>query len=119
MKREMLLHWIVVILCCFCVFGAIRIEDPSRSMGEKPMLIDSYGNLKFNDERARLDNFAAALQNEEATVKGYIIGYGGKGRGRKCEGLARGNRARLWLTETRGIKVGRLTIVDGGFRDEP
>ena len=119
MRREMLWHWIVVVLCCFCVFGTTRIEGPSRSMSEKSKLIDSYGDVRFNDEKARLDNFAVVLATEPPDAKGYIIGYGGSYRARKCHGLARGNRARRWLVEMRTIDARRVIVVDGGFRDTP
>lgn len=75
--------------------------------------IDEYGDIKFNDEKARLDNFASSLQTE-AGSQGYIIGYG------TCEGqgLARANRAKDYLVNTRGIDAGRITVIDGGCRAE-
>jgi len=70
---------------------------------------DEYGNIRFNDEKARLDNYAIQLQNEP-TSTGYIVVYG------SCEGegLARGNRAKDYLVNTRGIDAGRITVIDGG-----
>src|SRR5258705_10595666 len=38
-----------------------------------------HGNIKFNDEKARLDNYAIQLQNHPDS-QGYIIAYG------SCEG---------------------------------
>jgi hypothetical protein len=75
--------------------------------------VDEYGNIKFNDEKARLDAFASRLQSE-AGSQGYIVGYG------ECEGkgLARANRAKDYLVNTRGIDAGRITVVDGGCRAE-
>ena len=74
---------------------------------------DEYGNIRFNDEKARLDNFAIQLQNEP-TAQGYIIGYG------TCdaEGQTRANRAKDYLVNTRGIDAGRLMVVDGGCMPE-
>jgi hypothetical protein len=74
---------------------------------------DEYGNIKFNDEKARLDNFASELQNK-AGSQGYIVGYGAC----EGEGLARANRAKDYLVNTRGIDAGRVTVVDGGCRAE-
>src|SRR6185369_3346206 len=53
-----------------------------------PVKFDEYGNIRFNDERARLDNYAIQLQNDP-TGTGTIIVYG------SCEGEAqsRGDRA--------------------------
>jgi hypothetical protein len=75
--------------------------------------VDEYGNIKFNDEKARLDAFASRLQTEAGST-GYIIGYG------TCEGegLARANRAKDYLVNTRGIDAARITTVDGGCRAE-
>ena len=75
--------------------------------------VDEYGNIKFNDEKARLDAFASRLQTE-AGSQGYIIGYGAC----EGEGLNRANRAKDYLVNTRGIDAGRITTVDGGCRAE-
>jgi hypothetical protein len=74
---------------------------------------DEYGNIRFNDEKARLDNYAIQLQNEPGS-SGTIIVYG------SCvgEGQQRGDRAKDYLVNTRGIEAGRITVVDGGCRSE-
>jgi hypothetical protein len=79
-------------------------------------LIDRYGNVRFNDEKARLDLFAVELQNNPG-AQGYIIAYGGR-RGRAGEAQARADRARDYLVNTRGIDASRITTVDGGFRED-
>ncbi len=83
--------------------------------GKKPIArkFDEYGNIRFNDEKARLDNFAIQLQNEP-TAQGYIYGYGSCG----SEGQERANRAKDYLVNTRGIDAGRLVVVDGGCKPE-
>ncbi|HMF57351.1 MAG TPA: hypothetical protein VK619_13490 [Pyrinomonadaceae bacterium] len=87
----------------------------SFTVGARPgcRLFDQYGNITFNDEKARLDNFASQLQQEPGT-QAFIIAYG------SCEGegLARANRARDYLVNTRGIDAGRITVIDGGCRAE-
>ena len=40
-----------------------------------PVKFDDYGDIRFNDEKARLDNYAIQLQNQPG-AQGYIIGYG-------------------------------------------
>jgi hypothetical protein len=74
---------------------------------------DEYGNIKFNDEKARLDNYAIQLQNQPGS-QGYIIAYG------SCEGeaQARADRAKDYLVNTRGIDAGRLVTIDGGCMSE-
>ena len=89
-----------------------RTASCSTQIGLPPAAcrkFDEYGNIRFNDEKARLDNYAIQLQNEP-TAQGYIIVYG------SCEGegLARGNRAKDYLVNTRGIDGGRITVIDGG-----
>ena len=72
-----------------------------------------YGNIRFSDEKARLDNYAIQLQNSP-TDRGVIIAYG------SCQGeaLNRASRAKRYLSMTRGIDASRINIVDGGCRAE-
>ncbi|MGI8654026.1 MAG: hypothetical protein ACR2LC_02265 [Pyrinomonadaceae bacterium] len=81
-----------------------------------PTKFDEYGNVNFNDEKARLDNYAIQLQNAPGT-QAYIIAYGGR-RGRTGEAQARADRAKNYLVNTRGIDAGRIQTVDGGFRED-
>lgn len=75
--------------------------------------VEQYGNIRFNDEKARLDNLAILVQNDpRATV--YLIGYGTC----KNEGLARANRAKNYLVNSRQIDPNRVVVVDGGCRSE-
>jgi hypothetical protein len=76
-----------------------------------PTKFDEYGNIRFNDEKARLDNFAIELQNQP-TTQGLIIAYG------SCEGeaQARADRAKGYLVNTRAIGAERVVTVDGGCR---
>ncbi|MDQ3666030.1 MAG: PKD domain-containing protein [Acidobacteriota bacterium] len=79
----------------------------------EPTRFDEYGDIRFNDEKARLDNYAIQLQNQTGS-QGYIIAYG------TCEGAgqARAERAKNYLVNTRGIEAGRITTVDGGCRPD-
>ncbi|MFL6207642.1 MAG: hypothetical protein ACJ74W_02260 [Pyrinomonadaceae bacterium] len=81
-----------------------------------PIKFDEYGNIKRNDEKARLDNFANELQAQPG-AQGYIIGYGGR-RGRAGEAQTRADRAKDYLVSSRGIDAGRLVTVDGGYKEE-
>jgi hypothetical protein len=73
---------------------------------------DEYADLKFNDEKARLDNLAIQLQQEPGSQAYYVI-FG------SCdtEGAARSTRAVDYLVNNRGIDRGRITVVDGGCRE--
>ena len=81
-----------------------------------PQQFDTYGRIARNDEKARLDNFAVALQNDPG-AQGYIIAYGGR-RGPAGEAQTRADFAKNYLVNSRGIDPGRLITVDGGFREE-
>jgi hypothetical protein len=85
------------------------VKPPPRP----PVKFDEYGNIRFNDEKARLDNYAIQLQNDPGS-SGVIIVYG------SCEGEAqqRGDRAKDYLVNTRGIEAGRITVIDGGCRTD-
>lgn len=84
-----------------------------RAPNAPAVKFDEYGDIKFNDEKARLDNYAIQLQNQPGS-QGYILAYG------SCAGQAqaRADRAKDYLVNTRGIDAGRLTTVDGGCRSE-
>ncbi|MGH9906754.1 MAG: PKD domain-containing protein, partial [Pyrinomonadaceae bacterium] len=78
---------------------------------KEPIKFDEYGDITFNNEKARLDNYAIQLQNDP-TATAVIIAYG------TCEGQgqARADRAKNYLVNTRGIEAGRITTIDGGCR---
>jgi len=78
-----------------------------------PRKFDEYGNIRFNDEKARLDNFAIQLQNEPS-ARGVIVGYGSC----DAEGTTRANRAKDYLVNTRGIDASRIDVIDGGCLPE-
>lgn len=80
-----------------------------------PERFDEYGNVSFNVAKARLDNFAAELQNV-TTTQGYLVCYGGR-RSRLGEAQGRCNRAKNYLVKMRGIDVRRIVTVDGGYRE--
>src|ERR1043166_4626655 len=87
--------------------SSVKVAPPPASK------FDEYGNIRFNDEKARLDNYAIQLQNNPGS-QGTIIVYG------SCAGEAqqRGDRAKDYLVNTRGIEAGRITVVDGGCRSD-
>jgi len=81
---------------------------------------DQFGDIKCEDEYARLDNFAIQLQNEPE-AKGVIIFYGGKTfRGKlpkKGGAEARAARLKPYLVERRGIPSERVVIINGGYAE--
>ena len=86
-----------------------------------PVKFDEYGDIRFNDEKARLDNYAIQLQNQPGS-QAYIIGYGTCSGDGLCSHTScivaqkRIERAKDYLVNTRGIDAGRIMTVDGGCR---
>jgi hypothetical protein len=76
---------------------------------------DEYRDLKFNEERLRLDQFAIALHNEPKS-KGYIIVYDVTDT-RKPRVTERGERAKKYLVKERGLPEAHIVVVNGGRRD--
>lgn len=77
--------------------------------------IDEYGNLRWGDEQARLDNFAIELLNDPEAV-GYIVGYGGR-RSLRGEASRRIERAKKYLTAVRAVPAERVVTMDAGYRE--
>lgn len=103
----MITYFLVSFLACQLVFADFRpLPDSS---------FDTYGNICFEDEKARLDNFAIALQQDPNLI-GYIVVYAGD---KSCAGEAafRGNRAKQWVVK-RGISAARIIVKDGGFETD-
>jgi len=82
---------------------------------------DEFGDIKCEDEMARLDNVAIQLQNEP-TAKGVLVFFGGKTfRGKlplRGEAAARAARLKPYLVNRRGIPSNRVMVFDGGYADE-
>jgi hypothetical protein len=70
---------------------------------------DEYGDLNTLDENARLDNFSLTLQ-QNPNITAFIITFGKA----TAEATTRGNRAKDYLVNTRGVDASRITMIDGG-----
>lgn len=86
-----------------------RRERPSRQF-------DVCCSCSFDDQKARLDNLAVELQTDP-TAMTYVIAYGGR-TSRIGQADLLGARARDYLTANRGIDQSRITVINGGFREE-
>ena len=78
-----------------------------------PCPFDSYGNIKFSWEKARLDNFAIQVQNFPGS-RGAIFTYAGK-QTFKGEALDRLRRAKNYLVEVRGLDPESILTIDAGY----
>jgi hypothetical protein len=82
-----------------------------------PRKLDEYGNIRWSDEKARLDNLVIELENDPATT-GYLFCYGGR-VGRAGEARRRCDRAAGYLRRRLNTIGGRRVVaVDGGYREK-
>ena len=98
------------------------IANAAGSLGFEPTRpFDEFGDIKCEDEMARLDNFAIQLQIEPS-AKGLIVIYGGRRfRGRlpmQGEADARAARLKTYLVGRRGIPNDQVMVVNWGYTDE-
>lgn len=63
---------------------------------------DEYGTICWENEKARLDNFAIQLLNENPTTLGHLIVYDGQ-RACRGEAVGRAMRAKKYLVEYRKV----------------
>ena len=77
-------------------------------------VFDQYGDIAFNDEKPRLDNFAAQLTHFTDSV-GYILIY--SDRRTSVKALNRSRRARNYLVSVRRIQANRVIVIQGACRD--
>lgn len=110
------------IIICFVIAGyAYAAVSPIQ-------LFDSFGDICCDDEKARLDNFAVALEHEPE-AQGYIIFYGGRRQNypychssrqrfpRRGESQARVARLKSYLVNARVLDPKRIVVINGGYRE--
>ena len=76
---------------------------------------DQFQSVAFDDDKARFDNLAIELQNAPDS-QAYIIIYAGRSSRSGQAGML-GKRTMNYMVTNRGLDAGRITIVDGGYRD--
>ena len=77
---------------------------------------DEFGDIARNDEKARLDNFAIALQNDP-TSTGYVIVYPGRAS-KRAEVQDHFGRVIEYLVNSRQIDKSRIRTIEGPKRDQ-
>jgi len=81
---------------------------------------DEYGDVACERERTHLARFRQQLDNQPGS-QGYVIFYGGRFYGRRFarrgESEARAKRIAAYSPLSDGIEVGRVVVVNGGFRE--
>jgi len=108
------------IVCIFAVLTIgspeIKAQDtsPDHITGD-PTKFDEFSNIRWEDEKARLDNLAVTLQRGPDNIA-YIYVYAGRG---DCisKAQARARRAKNYLVNKRGIQSDRIISREGGYRE--
>ncbi len=77
---------------------------------------DQYGDIRFDGDQPRLDNFAIELLNQK-TSKGYIFVYAGR-RTYAAEAAERLLRAKDSLVKVRKMDTARVITIDGGYMED-
>lgn len=105
-----------------CIVGLLFSETVAQRAGtiDNLRMFDDFGDIKCEDEMARLDNIAIQLQNEP-TTKAVLVFFGGTMFGgrlpRNGDAEARAARLKPYLVSRRGIPFNRVMVFDGGYAD--
>ena len=91
-------------------------ESNAPSSLQELHAVDFYGDIPFDAEKPRLDNFAIHLQ-EQPETNGHIVIHAGN-QTRTDEVLMRAERAKKYLTRTRGIEAKRIIITEGEHHEK-
>jgi hypothetical protein len=102
-------------LCLLPLFLSGRFPAGDSALISDVFWIDRYGDISWEDEKARLDNFAIQLMNQPNQI-GYIYVQAGL---LSCRGeaQARAVRAKDYMTNVRGAPWDRIIWRDIGYRD--
>src|ERR1051325_259026 len=106
MKRTL---FAILFVLAVCANASARQAGVARK-------IDEFGEIEWSDLMARLDNFAIEWQNEPNS-KGVVVFYSAK---HKFPGWTRrrADASLDYLVKTRGLDAARLSVMNGGLRDE-
>jgi len=100
------------------IFGAVAhaqtIPPPVPTPIADPF--DHYGNVSWESEMARLDNYAIAIENDPRMIAEIAV-FGDK-NGCSLNAQLRALRAKNYLVRRRGIDPNRIIWRDLGYLDE-
>ena len=99
----------LITICLFSVLTPVHARAPTS-------VFDEYGEIAWEDEKARLDNFAIQLQQEPELI-GYVLIYDAAG-GCAGEAQARAIRAKRYVVEYRGVAWNRVIWRQEGYQSD-
>ncbi|HEU4511354.1 MAG TPA: hypothetical protein VFR78_24205 [Pyrinomonadaceae bacterium] len=101
--------------CRASMSKARQFKPPPLACG---LAFDQYGDIRFDDEKARLDNFAIQIQNSDDSLSAGLILMSAGRETYEGETRERLDRARSYLVGVRDIDPNRLVTLDCGFSQE-
>jgi hypothetical protein len=101
---------------CRQVSRVSTFVPPQPPRENPPRQFDICCSCSYDDQKARLDNLAVELQNDPSTTA-YIIAYAGR-RSRAGQADKLNARARDYIVNQRGVDASRITVMNGGYREE-
>ena len=99
---------------------AAPVAPGAKLKGVEHYPFDDFGDVSYEDAKARLDNFVIQLFNlleQEPEWRGYIVVYAGR-RSSIGEARYKANCYKNYLVRVRKMDPAKLFTVDGGFRDD-
>lgn len=107
---------LIGIAFCICMLAAVaRAQVTSNPVIMEPERFDQWGDIRLNDENARLDKLANQAKEWPLSII-YLFIHAGQ---TACAGeaKARGIRAKNYLGH-QGISPDRIILTDAGWRKE-
>lgn len=90
--------------------------QPERCRMGDARKFDEYGDIRFEDEKARLDNVAVELQNAP-NLRLAVLAYGGR-KSRPDDAIKRAERAKKYLVGYRHINPWQVVAASCGYKEE-
>jgi hypothetical protein len=104
------------IVCASMIVLSITAANSKSTAWSPHRVFDEYGRICWENEQARLDNFAVRLEMSPEMI-GNIIVYDGR-RACRGEAIARAVRAKRYLVGYRHIDASRVLWRFGGYQEE-
>ena len=104
------------IICASMMVLCITVADSKPNGSSSHRVFDEYGRICWENEQARLDNFAIRLEMSPEMI-GNIIVYDGR-RACRGEAVARAVRAKKYLVGYRHIDPNRVLWRFGGYQEK-
>src|SRR5574341_144670 len=92
------------------------IATARTAFGVRHVMLQEFGNINEETEKANLDNLSITLQHDPR-LQVHIVYYGSR-FSPPDEALRRAERAKDYLVNTRGLPADRVRAINGGYRND-